>query len=724
MIIKEMELGGRTLRLETGRIAKQADGAVFASYGETVVLATAVAGNEPREGIDFFPLTVEYREKQYAAGKIPGGFFKREGRPTEKEILSARMTDRSIRPLFPDGFRNETQVIIYVLSADQENSADTLGMIAASAALSISSIPFNGPIAAVRIGELEGELVINPELSKIDESKMEIIAAGGKESLIMVEGSMKEISESRMLEALALGQDNVKNIVELITELVKECGKEKQSFPVPEVNKELLDEVTALVGDKVKGVNRLSDKDKHGRGDFIRQFTEDALADLNEKYPEEEKTIKDIIHDLEKDDLRKLILEENKRLDGRGPTDIREISCEIDILPRTHGSALFTRGETQSLTVVTLGTKMDEQKTDGIDGESYSNYMLHYNFPPFSVGEARMIRGVSRREVGHGKLAERAISPLLPESEDFPYTIRIVSEIMESNGSSSMATVCASSLALMNAGVPIKKTVAGIAMGLITDGDKTVIISDILGTEDHIGDMDFKLAGTRDGVTAVQMDLKTEGISVDMLEKAIAQSTKGRIHIIDEMEKLISEPADDISDYAPRILMLKVAVDMIGGIIGPGGKIIKKIQADTGAKVEIDDDGTVLISSVGGGPAKEAKEIIENILRVPEAGEEYEATVKKIMDFGAFVEFLPGKEGLVHISKIAYERVAKVDDVLKLGDVVKVKLLKVDNQGRYDLSMRDLLEKPEGWVDEPPRDRRPPRRDNRGGRGRGGRDRR
>ena len=717
MIIKEMELGGRTLELETGRIAKQADGAVFASYGETVVLATAVASDEPREGIDFFPLTVEYREKQYAAGKIPGGFFKREGRPTEKEILSARMTDRSIRPLFPDGFNNETQIIIYVLSADQENNADTLGMIAASAALSISSIPFNGPIAAVRVGELEGELVINPELSKIEESSMEIITAGGKESLIMVEGSMKEIPESRMLEALALGQDNVKNIVGLITELVKECGKEKQSFPVPELDKELLDEVTALVGDKVQKANRMSEKDKHGRGDFIKQFTDEALTELEEKYPEEEKTIKGIIHDLEKDDLRKLILEENKRLDGRGPTDIRNISCEIDILPRTHGSALFTRGETQSLTIVTLGTKIDEQKTDGIDGESYSNYMLHYNFPPFSVGEARMIRGVTRREVGHGKLAERAISPLLPENEDFPYTIRIVSEIMESNGSSSMATVCASSLALMNAGVPIKKTVAGIAMGLITDGDKTVIISDILGTEDHIGDMDFKLAGTRDGVTAVQMDLKIEGISVDMLEKAIAQSTKGRIHIIDEMEKLISEPADDISDYAPRILTLKAPVDMIGGIIGPGGKVIKKIQADTGAKVEIEDDGTILISSVGGGPAQEAKEIIENILKVPEAGEEYEATVKKIMDFGAFVEFLPGKEGLVHISKIAYERVAKVDDVLKLGDVVKVKLLKVDNQGRYDLSMRDLLEKPEGWVDEPPRDRRPPRRDNRGGRG-------
>ena len=717
MIVKEMELGGRTLKLETGRIARQADGAIFASYGETVVLATAVAGNEPREGIDFFPLTVEYREKQYAAGKIPGGFFKREGRPTEKEILSARMTDRSIRPLFPDGFRNETQVIIYVLSADQENNADTLGMIAASAALSISSIPFNGPIAAVRIGELEGELVINPELSKIEESSMEIITAGGKESLIMVEGSMKDIPESRMLEALSLGQDNVKNIVKLITELVKECGKEKQSFPVPELNKELLDEVTALVGDKVQKANRMSEKDKHGREDFIRQFTDEVLTELEEKYPEDEKTIKGIIHDLEKDDLRKLILEENKRLDGRGPTDIREISCEIDILPRTHGSALFTRGETQSLTVITLGTKIDEQKTDGIDGESYSSYMLHYNFPPFSVGEARMIRGVSRREIGHGKLAERALSPLLPESEDFPYTLRIVSEIMESNGSSSMATVCASSLALMNAGVPIKKTVAGIAMGLITDGDKTVIISDILGTEDHIGDMDFKLAGTRDGVTAVQMDLKIEGISVDTLEKAIAQSTKGRIHIIDEMEKLISEPADDISDYAPRILTLKAPVDMIGGIIGPGGKVIKKIQADTGAKVEIEDDGTILISSIGGEPAQKAKEIIENILKVPEAGEEYEATVKKIMDFGAFVEFLPGKEGLVHISKIAYERVAKVDDVLKLGDVIKVKLLKVDNQGRYDLSMRDLLEKPEGWVEEPPRDRRPPRRDNRGSRG-------
>lgn len=711
MIIKELEIGGRTLKLETGRIARQADGSILASYGDTMVIATAVASDEPREGIDFFPLTVEYREKHYAAGKIPGGFFKREGRPTEKEILSARMTDRSIRPLFPDGFNNETQVIIFVISSDQENDADTLGMIAGSAALAISDIPFNGPIAAVRVGELDGELVINPLLSQADECDIDIIVSGKKDSLVMVEGQLNEVAESRMLEALSFGQENVKKIVTLIDELVEECGRPKREFPAPEVNQELVDDVTKLASDNVKKANEMKGAIKNERSNFIKQFTNDVLTSLEEKYPESERAIKDVIHDLEKTDLRSKILEKGLRLDGRGPKDIREISCEVEFLPRAHGSSLFTRGETQSLTAVTLGTKMDEQKIDGVEGERYSKYMLHYNFPPFSVGEARFIRGVSRREVGHGKLAERAIKPVLPAAEDFPYTLRIVSDIMESNGSSSMATVCASSLALMDAGVPISKPVAGIAMGLIKEGDKTEIISDILGTEDHMGDMDFKLAGTRDGVTAIQMDLKIDGISVEMLEKAINQAKEGRVHILDIMDKTMSKPNDDISQYAPRILFLQVPVDRIGEIIGPGGKIIKKIQSETEAKVEIEDDGTVLISSVGGGPAERAKEMIENILRMPEVGEEYDAVVKKIMNFGAFVEFMPGKEGLIHISQLEYKRVENVEDVLKYGDEVRVKLLKVDDQGRYDLSRRALLEKPEGWVDEPKKDsRRPPRR--------------
>ena len=720
MVIKEMELGGRTLKLETGRIARQASGAILATYGDTMVIATAVASHSPKEGLDFFPLTVEYRERHYAAGKIPGGFFKREGRPTEKEILSARITDRTIRPLFPDGFNNETQVIIFVISTDQENDADTLGMIASAAALAISNVPFEGPVAAVKVGELDGELVINPYLSQYDDCTLEIIVSGGRESLNMVEGKMKEVPEARMLEALTFGHESIKKVIDMIDELVKECGKEKMTFEVPEVNQKLVDAVTSLVGDKVKEANNAEEMTKHNRSDFMRAFTKDAIEKLEEEYPESEKDIKEIIHDLEKDDLRDKILNDGIRLDGRGPKDIREITCELDILPRTHGSALFTRGETQSLTAVTLGTKMDEQKTDGIDGESYSRFMLHYNFPPFSVGEARMIRGVSRREVGHGKLAERAIEAVLPAAEDFPYTIRIVSDIMESNGSSSMATVCASSLALMKAGVPIKKAVAGIAMGLIKEGDKTEIISDILGTEDHMGDMDFKLAGTRDGVTSVQMDLKIKGISLEMLEKAIQQATEGRLHILDIMDKAIAEAAEDISDYAPRILTLQAPVDRIGELIGPGGKIIKGIQADTGAKVEIEDDGTVLVSSVGGEPAKAAMAMIEAILKTPEVGEIYDATVKKIMDFGAFVEFMPGKEGLVHISKLDYKRVAKVEDVLSVGDELQVKLLKVDNQGRYDLSRRDLLEKPEGWVDEPPRERRP----SRGGRNDRGRNRR
>lgn len=720
MVIKEIELGGRTLKLETGRIARQASGAILATYGDTMVIATAVAGDSPREGLDFFPLTVEYRERHYAAGKIPGGFFKREGRPTEKEILSARMTDRTIRPLFPDGFKNETQVIIFVISADQENDADTLGMIASAAALAISDVPFDGPVAAVKVGELDGELVINPFISQYDDCTLEIIVSGGKDSLNMVEGKMKEVPEARMLEALTFGHESIKKVVAMIDELVKECGKEKMTFEVAEINQELVDAVTSLVGDKVKEANNAKDMKKQDRSAFMKAFTKDAIKQFEEEYPESAKDIKEIIHDLEKDDLRSKILNDGVRLDGRGPKDIREITCELDILPRTHGSALFTRGQTQSLTAVTLGTKMDEQKTDGIDGESYSKFMLHYNFPPFSVGEARMIRGVSRREVGHGKLAERAIEAVLPAAEDFPYTIRIVSDIMESNGSSSMATVCASSLALMNAGVPIRKAVAGIAMGLIKEGDKTEIISDILGTEDHMGDMDFKLAGTRDGVTSVQMDLKIKGISLEMLEDAVKQAAEGRIHILDIMDKAISEVADDISDYAPRILTLQCPVDRIGELIGPGGKIIKGIQADTGAKVEIEDDGTVLVSSVGGEPAKAAIAIIEGILKTPEVGEVYDAVVKKIMDFGAFVEFMPGKEGLIHISKLDYKRVAKVEDVLAVGDELQVKLLKVDNQGRYDLSRRDLMEKPEGWVEEPPRERRP----SRGGRNDRGRNRR
>jgi len=688
---KEITLGEKTLTIETGKLAKQASGAVLVQYGDTVILATAVGSKQARLDIDFFPLSVEYRQKAYAAGKIPGGFFKREGRPSEKEILSARLIDRPLRPLFPDNFFNEVQIIISVLSSDKENDPDVLGIVGASAALSISEVPFQGPIAGVRVGRLNGEFVINPTYQELEESDINLIIAGNEDSITMVEGESNEISEEDMLDALTFGHTEIKKIVDMQKELVGDCGKEKIKVDEPEFDENLIKEIHNLADDKI--VEIINIKEKSERSDALRQLIDELNEELLEKYPESEKIIKNQVGEKEKELVRKMVLDEQRRLDGRGPKEIRPITCEVGLLPRTHGSALFTRGQTQALAVTTLGTKMDEQKMDELEGEFWKSYMLHYNFPPFSVGEARPIRGTSRREVGHGNLAERSLKNVIPNEAIFPYTIRIVSDILESNGSSSMATVCAGSLSLMDAGSPIKDAVAGIAMGLIKADDKYVVLSDILGDEDHLGDMDFKVAGTKNGINAFQMDIKIKGISLEILREALEQAKEGRLHILEIMNQTIDKPRAELSSYAPRIITLRVNTDFIGMIIGPGGKTIRDIIEKTEAAIDINDEGIVTIASVNPESGEKAKEMVEAIIRMPEVGEIYTGTVKKIMNFGAFVEILPGKEGLLHISQIENRRVNKVEDVLKVGDKVTVKLLKVDDQGKLDLSRKVLLDK-------------------------------
>jgi polyribonucleotide nucleotidyltransferase len=701
-------LAGKPLTIETGRMAKQAHGAVTVRYGDTMILATAVANYDVRDDIDFFPLSVDYREKTYAAGKIPGGFFKREGRPSEKEILSARLIDRPIRPLFPENFRSETQIMIMVISSDQENDADVLGAIGASAALSISDIPFEGPIASVRVGRIGADIIINPTFSQLEECDYEFIVSGTEDSIVMVEGEAKEISENEMLEALEKGHEAVRQIIAMQKELVAEVGKEKREVTAPEIPEGINEAVEKLVREEIKASNSITVKEE--RQKKIDEVTEKALEELAETYPENEKLIKSIIHDIEKEEVRRMILEENRRIDGRSLEEIRPITCEIGVLPRAHGSALFTRGQTQSLSASTLGTKVDEQIIDGLDGGSTKSYMLHYNFPPFCTGEARPIRGTSRREIGHGHLAERALKPVIPSEEDFPYTLRIVSDILESNGSSSMATVCAGSLSLMDAGVPVKTHVAGIAMGLIKEGDEVRVLSDILGTEDHLGDMDFKVTGTREGITAVQMDIKIKGLSMDILDRALEQARDGREHILGIMEETISAPREDISPYAPRIYSFEVPVDKIGTVIGPGGKMIRSIIEDYNVKVDINDDGVVLIASDNEENAAAARKHIELLVKDPAVDEVYEGKVTRVMDFGALVEILPGKEGMVHISELEYKRVANVTDILNVGDIVKVKVIRTDRDGKIGLSRRALLPKPEGWKEE--EHRRPPRRDN------------
>lgn len=705
VITKEIELGGRTLQIEVGKLAKQAGGSALVQYGETVVLCTAVSAEEEKEGIDFFPLQVEYREKASAVGKIPGGFFKREGKPSEKEILSARLIDRPIRPLFPENFKYETQVICGVYSSDKENDADVLAAIGASAALMVSDIPFDGPIGEVRIGRVNGEFIVNPTQTQLIESDMDLVVAGTEDSIVMVEGEGKEVSEADLLSAIKLAHENIKSLCKIQVELRNECGKPKRVVKPAEVNEELEKDVKDFCYEKIKELDRsvITKEERHNNS---KALLDSLIESLKEKYPEQEPKISALYHDLQYVDMREMILDEGKRLDGRGTKDIRPISCEVGILPRNHGSALFTRGETQSLTSLTLGTKMDEQIIDGLLPDSTKTFMLHYNFPPFSVGETGRVTGPGRREIGHGHLAERSLKNMLPNDEDFPYTIRLVSDILESNGSSSMATVCAGTLALMDGGVKIKNPVAGIAMGLIKEGDKVAVLSDILGNEDHFGDMDFKVCGTTKGITGFQMDIKIKGISFEIMEQALNQAKEGRMHILGIMKQTLPEARESISSYAPHLYTLMVPVEMIGAVIGPGGKSIRHIIEKSGAEINIEDDGKVVIAAVSGESAKIAQSMIERIVEVPVKGKIYTGIVTKTTDFGAFVEILPGKEGLLHISQIDIKRVNKVEDVLKRGDEVTVKLLDIDTEtGKMSLSKKVLME---GYKaeDDKPRERR------------------
>ncbi|HTR80123.1 MAG TPA: polyribonucleotide nucleotidyltransferase [Bacteroidota bacterium] len=689
VVKKEIKIGNGTLSLETGRFAKQADGAVMARYGDTMVLATVVAPKDASDDLDYFPLQVEYREKMAAGGKIPGGFLKREGRPSDKEILSARLIDRPIRPMFPEGYHNETQIIVNVFSSDQQNDADVFGACAASAALMISDSPFDGPIAEVRVGRINGELLINPTFDELDKSDMDVTVAGTEDSIVMVEGEAKEISESDILAALKAAHEAIKKICAAQRELAAELKVQKRAVVLPEINPELLAAVKGLATEKIRStVNTVLSKEERSKADGA--IEQEVMTALAEKFPEQEKIIKQILHDIEKVEMREMILTKKKRLDGRGLADIRPISIELGLLPRTHGSALFTRGETQSLTTLTLGTKLDEQMIDGLLPKTTRRFMLHYNFPPFSVGETGRL-ATGRREIGHGNLAERALKNLIPEEKAFPYTIRIVSDILESNGSSSMATVCAGSLAMFDGGVPLKKSVAGIAMGLVKEGDRVAILSDILGNEDHLGDMDFKVAGTRDGITAFQMDIKIKGISFDILSHAVEQAKAGRLHKLEKMDAAISAPRPDLSPYAPRLTTITIPVDMIGAVIGPGGKNIRNIVSESGAEVNIEDDGTIVIAATSQEASDRARAMIGRITEVPEVGKIYSATVKKIMDFGAFVEILPGKEGLVHVSQLDLKRIEKVADFVKVGDVFDVKLVEIDDKGRLNLSRKAVL---------------------------------
>ncbi len=688
---KSMDLGRSRLTIETGRIARQADGAVTVRYGDTMVLVTAVADTEPKTDLDFFPLTVEYREKTYAAGKIPGGFFKREGRPSEKEILSARLIDRPIRPLFPDDFRSETQIIATVISVDKDNDADVLAAIGASAALSISDIPFDGPIASVRVGKIGDELILNPKFSELEECKLEFIVSGKEDAIVMVEGEAKESSESEMLAAIEFAHENIKSIIALQKELIAEVGREKRTVEAVAFPEELQSKIDQMARKAIG--EKITIQEKKERRTAIKEINNGVLETLQEEFEEFVPQIKEFLHTIEKEETRRMMLEKGTRLDGRKEDEIRPISCEVSFLPRAHGSALFTRGQTQSLGTTTLGTKIDEQLIDALEGESYKSYMLHYNFPPFCTGEAKPIRGTSRREIGHGNLAERALKPLIPKDDSFPYTIRIVSDILESNGSSSMATVCSGSLSLMDAGVPVRCNVAGIAMGLIKEEDQVMILSDILGDEDHLGDMDFKVAGTRDGITAIQMDIKIGGISFEIMEKALERARLGRLHILDIMDQTISSPRAEISAYAPRIVTIQVPVEKIGAIIGPGGKTIKKIIEDTGVKIDIDDEGKTVIASEDMSRVEKARKIILSMAKDPEIGDYFKGTVKKVTNFGAFVEIVPGKEGMVHISELDIARTNKVTDVVNVGDKIDVLVKRIDPEGKIALSRKDYLRK-------------------------------
>ncbi len=693
--IANVNLGGKTITIETGKLAKQANGAVLVRCGETVVLVTAVASKSPRHGIDFFPLMVEYREKAYAAGKIPGGFFKREGKPGDHEVLVARLIDRPIRPLFAEGYINEVQVIATILSVDQVNSPDVLAMIGASTALTISDIPFLEPIGAVRVGRIDGKFVVNPELEQIKECDVNIVMAGTHDAVVMIEGEAKEVAEDALVEAVVFGHEEIQKLVAMQQDLQKRVGLTKQTVE-PKKESSLSSLVSNFTRDRIRRLHDESEslgKELYQERidqlfeDTIEEFTEETEEDLEEK----SKAIAAIIHDTEKEVMRANILENGQRIDGRALDEIRQISCEVGLLPRTHGSAVFTRGETQALVVTTLGTAVDEQRLDTLEGESTKRFMLHYNFPPFSVGETKMMRGPGRREIGHGMLAERSLTQVLPDAETFPYTIRLVSDILESNGSSSMATVCGGTLALMEAGVPITRPVAGIAMGLISDGSKAAILSDIAGLEDHLGDMDLKVAGTEQGVTAVQMDLKICGITHEIFAKALKQARDGRLFILGKIQEAISVPRTELSPHAPRIFVMKINQDKIRTVIGPGGKVIRGIVDETGVKIDIEDDGTINIASADQEAAQKAISMIERLTEEVEEGKIYLGTVKTIVDFGAFVEILPGTDGLVHISEIAEYRIKKVTDELAEGDEILVKVIGIDNRGKIKLSRKAVL---------------------------------
>lgn len=684
----ESKIGDVSFTLETGRMARQAQGSAVARMGDTMVLVTACSG-KPREGIDFFPLTVEYIAKTYAAGKIPGGFFKREGKPSEKEVLSARLIDRPLRPLFPNAYKDEVQIIATVISADDTYDGDVLAITAASCALNLSPMPFEKQVAGVRVGMVDGKLKVFPSLAETDTGALDLIVAGTEDSIVMVEGGAYEVDEEVLLEAIALAHEEIKKLIRIQKDMIEQLGITKEPFVAPEEDSSIPEAVATEVKDKIHDINFCGVKKERYAGlDKLLEETQEKLA---ERFPEQEKQVANAFHAIEQQDMRSTIVKEGRRIGGRDLSTVRDITCELDLLPRAHGSSLFTRGETQALVAVTLGTKLDEQRVDNLQGEYNKTYMLHYNFPPFSVGETKRLGAVSRREIGHGHLAERSLSPVLPSEGSFPYTIRIVSEIMESNGSSSMASVCGASLSLMAAGVPIKSHVAGVAMGLIKEGDDIAILTDILGTEDHLGDMDFKVAGTRDGVTAIQMDIKIDGITQETMREALAKARDARSKILDIMDKAIPEPQPNLSPYAPCIVSIQIDREKIRDIIGPGGKIIREMQEQTDTKINVEDDGSVQVCGASKAQADAALERIKGIIAEPELGAVYDAVVKTVVEFGAFVEYLPGKEGLVHISELDTKRVGKVQDIIDVGDEVRVKLIGFDRNGKVRLSRKALL---------------------------------
>ena len=686
------EIAGRGLEVEIGRMAQLSNGSCLVRYGGTVVLVNACASDTPKEGIDFFPLSVDYEERLYAAGKIPGGFIKREGRPSENAILISRLIDRPIRPLFPERYRNEVQVIATVLSADQDFSSDIVAMIGSSIALSISDIPFNGPTGSIRVGMIGEEYILNPTAEEREKSSLDIILSGTKEEVMMIEAGAHELTEKQILDAIDIGHEEIKKIVAFIEDIVAEVGKPKKEVIIYEIDPTLEQEVRDYATSKL--IDAIQTPDKTERNEKIEEIKNETLEHFSEKYEENLNDIVSVLDSILKEKFRSMIINEKKRPDNRGLTEIRPISCDVSLLPKTHGSGLFTRGQTQVLTVATLGALGEVQILDGLDEEESKRYMHHYNFPPYSVGEVRFLRGPGRREIGHGALAERALEPMIPSQEEFPYTIRLVSEVLSSNGSSSMASVCGSTLSLLDAGVPIKSMVAGIAMGLVKEGDEIAILSDILGMEDFLGDMDFKVAGTEKGITAIQMDIKIDGIDKEIMEKALEQARIGRLYIMEKMKEVIDKPREELSPYAPRIFTLKIDPDKIRDVIGTGGKTINKIIEETGAKIDIENDGTIYIAAENQEFGEKTLKIIEEIVKDPEVGEIYTGKVVKITNFGAFVEILPGKEGLVHISNIAHERVNKVEDVLQVDQEIDVKVIEIDSQGKINLSHKALLPKP------------------------------